>query len=250
MDEPTPIEPESDGTTAETGMDDLPDGLATTADGAAAAASGGLARRGLLVFGVFVIIVVGAIAFALAGGDDGDGDSAATESESEADADAQTDGDGDGTGDESTDGETSDDSTTSDGDAGADDSGDTSEEARGTYSIVDVAADEGMYYGGEAPIAWGDGFLSIRQEFVPSEVTFPELVPDLADRFPAEVADTLEAVHDWVQAHPNARRLVSTSRRPAASTTRSPRSTRPVSTTWSPRSSSKTRNCRRPTTRS
>ena len=193
MDEPTPIEPESDGTIAETGMDDLPDGLATTADGAAAAASGGLARRGMLVFGVFVIIVVGAIAFALAGGDDGDGESAATESESEADADAQSDGDGDGTGDDSTDGETSDDSTASDGDTGGDDSGDTSEEARGTYSIVDVAADEGMYYGGEAPIAWGDGFLSIRQEFVPSEVTFPELVPDLADRFPAEVADTLEA---------------------------------------------------------
>jgi hypothetical protein len=57
--------------------------------------------------------------------------------------------------------------------------------------VVATAEDSG-YYGGEAPMPWRDGFLSIRQQYVPSDVTLPELIPDLADRFPADVAAALE----------------------------------------------------------
>ncbi|MEM9466603.1 MAG: hypothetical protein AAGA90_14620 [Actinomycetota bacterium] len=193
MDESTPIEPDDGDATniADAGMDDLPDGLATAAPtGTGADAGGGLARRGLVVFAVFAVVVAGAIAFALAGGD-GDGGDAATESESDADdndgveadtegADSDTEGSGDT---DEADGAEGDEAVSADEDDAAD---------AGGYSVV-ATADDSAYYGGEAPLAWGDGFLSIRQEFVPSEVTLPELVPDLAERVPAEVAEAVEA---------------------------------------------------------
>ena len=183
MDEPTPIGPEPDDT-AHAATEELPDGLAAGAPNPGDSTNGGFARRGLLVLAVFAVVVAGAVAFALVRGD-GDGD-AATESESDTDLEDDADDGGDGDTDDA-------DDTAGDGeDAEASDGGVEPTEERGAYSVT-AAADDSYFYGGEAPMPWGDGFLAIRQEFVPSEVTLLDLIPDAADRLPAEVNKVLQA---------------------------------------------------------
>ncbi|MEM9202839.1 MAG: hypothetical protein AAGC53_14330 [Actinomycetota bacterium] len=187
MDEinPTGSDAGDDGASAD--MNDLPDGLATTDPTVSGKTAGSWGRRGLVVLAAFALVVAGAVVVAVSSGETDD--DAASDGDTEATAeDAESDPDAEATTDESDD-EPSTDAAVIDDDGESSD-GDAREES-GSYQVF--ATDGGDFYGGHAPMPWGDGFLSIRDEFVPSEQTLDDLIPDLAERFPAEVTEAVQA---------------------------------------------------------
>lgn len=74
-------------------------------------------------------------------------------------------------------------------------------EAVTTTTVVDAYAGSPLSSyspggGGGWVVPWGEGFLAAEQIFEPSDVTMADLVPDIAERLPAEVIEALGDVTD------------------------------------------------------